>query len=219
MSKRVLIPYRNLKKLAPYVAAVQAAGLDAVPAYVAEPVSLETVDGLLLMGGTDVNPLRYGATAQPETDEPDDTRDQRELDLIASALEKDLPVLAICRGLQILNVSLGGTLVQHVASPAHHDVDTVNKGAVAHEVLIEPDSLLAQIAGVRRWQVNSRHHQAVDRVGSSLRVVARDAEDGTVEGVENPAKRFVLGVQWHPEDQLIEMPEQLKLFQRFADAL
>jgi putative glutamine amidotransferase len=219
MSKRVLIPFRHKKKLQPYVDAVQAAGMDVLPGDVAEPVKLDGVQGLLLMGGTDVNPRLYGAEPQPETEEPDEQRDAAEIALIQQALVKDLPILAICRGLQILNVSSGGTLIQHLPSAARHDIESENKAAPSHEVVIDRNSRLSIIAGKETWSVNSRHHQAAGRIGSGLRVVARDTQDGTVEALERDDKRFVLAVQWHPEDQVRQCPEQAKLFREFAVAL
>ena len=218
-SARVLIPYRHPKKLIPYEAALRAAGLEPVSVSVTEPISLDNTPGLLLMGGTDVNPNRYGQIARPETDEPDDQRDGVELELIHEALEKDLPILAICRGIQILNVYHGGTLIQHLPCTEKHDPDKAEPSAIAHEVRIEPDTLLASIVGAALWRVNSRHHQAVDTVGEGLTVSGRASEDSIVEALERPDKRFVLGVQWHPEDQMNQHPEQLKLFQSFADAL
>lgn len=195
-------------------------GLDPVSVKATGTVSLGDAAGLLLTGGTDINPNRYGKSPHPKTEKDvDDKRDALELDLIRQALEKDLPVLAICRGLQILNVYHGGTLIQHLPSVARHEVRGPNPANSVHEVTIEPDSLLARIAGANSWRVNSRHHQAVDEVGSNLQISARDSEDGTVEGLERPGRSFVVAVQWHPEDQFIQHPEQLKLFQSFADAV
>ncbi len=219
MTKRVLVPYRNPKKLKPYEDAIRAAGMEPISVLVSDPVSLSDTAGLVLLGGGDVNPQLYGQERQPPTELPDDERDAVELELIDKAIEKDVPILAICRGLQILNVYHSGSLIQHVADAERHENRGGNPAAAAHEVAIEPDSLLAKIAGRGRWQVNSRHHQAADRIGAGLRLSARDPEDGTIEGLERPDRRFVLAVQWHPEDQVFEHPEQLKLFQRFADAL
>lgn len=219
MPKRVLIPFRHSKKLKPYVDAIAAAGMEPIAADIAAPVKLGNAEGLLLMGGTDVNPTRYGAETQPETDQPDDARDQAELDLIEEAISKDIPLFAICRGLQILNVYHGGTLLQHLPSAGRHDASTEDKGAAAHEVVIQQGSILGQIAEARKWGVNSRHHQAADKIADGLRVVAWDVEDGVIEALERSDKRFVLAVQWHPEDQIARDPEQLKLFQRFAEAL
>jgi putative glutamine amidotransferase len=219
MPKRVLIPFRHPKKVKAYEEAARAGGMEPVAASVAEKISLEGVAGLLLMGGTDVNPSRYGAVAQTETDQPDDERDQVELDLIHDAMERDMPIFAICRGLQILNVYHGGTLVQHITATARHDPEKDDHSGPAHEVVFMADSRLAEIAGANEWQVNSRHHQAVNTIGDGLWLAARDAEDGIVEGLERKDRRFVVAVQWHPEDQIVKHPEQLKLFQRFAEAL
>jgi putative glutamine amidotransferase len=215
----VLVPYRHPKKLKAYEGALRAAGLEPASVLTAGSVALKDVSGLLLMGGTDVNPARYGQTARPETDQPDDERDTAELELIQEALERDIPILAICRGLQILNVYHGGTLIQHLPNPEQHDPENAGPAQAAHEIRIEPETLLASIAGTGAWRVNSRHHQAIDRLGESLRISARGAGDSVIEAIERPDKRFVLGVQWHPEDQFAEYPEQLKLFERFADAL
>ncbi|HEY7305639.1 MAG TPA: gamma-glutamyl-gamma-aminobutyrate hydrolase family protein [Bryobacteraceae bacterium] len=216
--KRVLIPFRHAKKLEPYQEAVRLGGMEPVAVSVSDSTSLDGVKGLVLMGGTDVNPRRYAATPHLETDEPDDERDEVELKLIAEALERDLPVLAICRGLQILNVQHGGTLIQHLASP-RHDPEPEDKSAPVHRVRFEPGSLLREVTGVEEWDVNSRHHQSADRIGNGLRVSARDEQDGIVEGLERPDKRFVLAVQWHPEDQVKAHREQLRLFECFAEAL
>jgi gamma-glutamyl-gamma-aminobutyrate hydrolase PuuD len=219
MPKRVLLPYRNAKKVAAYADAVHVAGAEPVTASVERKLSLEGFAGLLLMGGTDVNPARFGETARPETDEPDDERDEAELALIQEAVERDVPVFGICRGLQILNVYHGGTLVQHLEANARHDPAKHDHSGAAHEVAFVPQSKLAQIAGSATWQVNSRHHQAVKKLGAKLHISARDIADGTVEGIERGDHRFLLAVQWHPEDQTKRHPEQLRLFECFAAAL
>ncbi|MGH9694489.1 MAG: gamma-glutamyl-gamma-aminobutyrate hydrolase family protein [Bryobacteraceae bacterium] len=218
MPKQVLIPFRHPNKVKAYQAAARAGGMDPLPVFVGDPIRLDNAAGLLLMGGTDVNPKRYGAAPEPETDSPDDQRDQVELDLIHAAIERDKPILAICRGLQILNVYHGGTLIQHLAA-TRHDPEKDDHSGPAHEVRFSPGSRLAQIAGTGAWQVNSRHHQAVAQIGNALHISARDSEDDLVEGLERRDKRFVLAVQWHPEDQIVSDPEQLRLFQSFADAL
>jgi len=194
---------------APYIEALKKAGVELV-----EGDHLLGFDGLVLMGGTDVNPALYGEERGPETDEPDDARDQLECSLIEEALVRDLPILGICRGLQILNVQHGGSLVQHMEG---HQVRTPeNRGLPVHSVAIEPGTHLAVIAGPKlKWEVNSRHHQAIARVGEGLVISARDPRDGTIEAVERPDKRFVVAVQWHPENQT----EMAKLFCAFAAAL
>ena len=213
MGKRVVVPYRHEKKLKRYLEALQTAELDAIPLLTSGKPHLNGADGLLLIGGTDVNPKLYGADAKPETQSPDDERDAFELELLDQASRRELPVFAICRGMQLLNVHAGGTLHQHLASPRHNPTE---ESSFAHEVQIEPASLLASISGQASLPVNSYHHQAADEVGRGLRVSARDAEDGTVEALEHADGEFILGVQWHPEDLVFELPEQLRLFQQFA---
>ena len=215
--RRVLIPHRHPSKLKPYVEAVCASGVEAVPMLVSEAPKIDGFYGLLLMGGTDVNPKLYGETARPEVDQPDDERDAAEWQLIDEALQRDLPILAICRGMQLLNVYRGGTLIQHLGLPKH-DTEFEDKGTVAHEVILETQSQLTQITGAARLQVNSRHHQAVNLIGEGLRVSARDSEDGTIEALEASDRSFMIAVQWHPEDQALRQTEQMNLFKRFAQA-
>lgn len=211
---RILVPYRHVSKVTPYAEALRAAGLDPVLFETNQPGSLDGVAGLLLTGGTDIDPERYGQQAVPETDAPDRERDAVEADLLDEAIQRDMPVLAICRGMQLMNVCFGGTLIQHLGS-AVHKPNTTDRTQPAHRISIKEGSLLARIMGVVEAQVNSRHHQAVGEIGSSLRVCA--TEDGVVEGLERPDKSFVLGVQWHPEDQ-IRQPEQLRLFSSLGGA-
>jgi putative glutamine amidotransferase len=219
MSKRVLIPYRHAKKVKAYEDAVQAAGMEPTAVCVSDRMPAGGFSGLLLTGGSDVNPQRYGAAAGPYTDAPDDERDGVELEQIGAALARGLPIFGICRGLQLLNVYYGGTLIQHIGAIAKHDPEKEDHSGPAHEVRFEPGTRLAEIARSGRWQVNSRHHQAVEKTGAGLRISARDAEDGTVEGLESMDQRFVVAVQWHPEDQILKHPEHLRLFQGFAAAL
>jgi len=160
---------------------------------------LGLLDALVLSGGNDVDPARYGAPAHPSTDAPREARDGAELSLLAAALERDMPVLAICRGSQVLNVARGGDLVQHLPDALGHDAHRHTPGAFAdHEVAIEPGSRLGRILG-HRAPVKSHHHQGFGRVGAGLREVAW-ADDGTLEALEDPDRRFLLGVLWHPEE-------------------
>ncbi|MBV9081804.1 MAG: gamma-glutamyl-gamma-aminobutyrate hydrolase family protein [Acidobacteriaceae bacterium] len=216
--KRVLVPYRNPNKLTPYLDALRAAELDPVAHFVDSAGSLDGIAGLTLIGGTDINPSRYGQPRMPETEDPDDERDSIELELIDQAIQDNLPIFAICRGLQIVNVYHGGTLVQHIDSGRHcpHFED---RAKPAHEVEIEPDSVLANWVAEPKLHVNSRHHQAADRIGAGLRVTARDPHDGIVEGLERQNGAMIVAVQWHPEDQAPTQPEQLRLFQQFAKAI
>jgi putative glutamine amidotransferase len=217
-NNHVVVPFRSSERVKPYLEALRTVGIDPAPHLTEHPGQLDGAAGLLLMGGVDVNPSRYGELAGPDTDAPDDERDLIELEMLDQAIQKDLPIFAICRGLQLLNVYHGGTLVQHLAS-VRHDPDFDDRAKPAHEVRVEEGTLLRDVVGVDVLRVNSRHHQAVATVGAGLRVSARDAEDGTVEGLERPGKRFILAVQWHPEDQVRTDPRQLRLFEQFAKAV
>lgn len=204
----------------PYEKALRDAGIEPVLILPGAEVPAD-VSGLVLMGGSDVNPARFGEARLTETDNPDDARDELECSLVDNFMKRDLPVLAICRGIQVLNVQLGGTLVQHLDSATRHRVKTPdNPGRPAHKVEIVPGTKLAAIAGEPlTLDVNSRHHQAVGKLGDGLRVSARDPEDGTIEAVERPDRRFVVGVQWHPENQSPTDERQARLFRAFATAL
>jgi putative glutamine amidotransferase len=215
---RVLVPYRHLKKVRSYLEALQSVGIEPQGHSVESPATLDGFDGLVLMGGTDIDPARYGELPAPETDPPDQERDEAEFTLAADALERDLPLLAICRGMQLLNVLCKGSLIQHLGS-IHHDPNLTDPAEPAHEVEVLDGSLLQRSVGASRLRVNSRHHQAVAKLGDGLRVSGRDAEFGTVEAIEAQGSRFVLGVQWHPEDQASSDSLQKKLFQSFADSL
>lgn len=211
--------YREEDEVGPYLAALAAAGVETVSVSASERPRLRDYEGLVLTGGDDVDPAQYGEERHPQTEESDRERDEVEKELLAEALELDLPVLAICRGLQLMNVFHGGDLIQHLDSVVRHQTSEGEREKPAHNILIEPGSLLYSIAGRREWQVNSRHHQAAKRVGKGLAVSAIDAEDGTIEALERPDKRFVLGVQWHPENQAPVDTGQLRIFQRFGEAL
>lgn len=159
------------------------------------------LDGLLLIGGADLDPASYGQPATARTEATVPLRDAFEIALARAALDWDLPVLGICRGLQILAVATGGTLHQHLTDVgfAEHRPKPGDLGAPTyHEVEVEPDSSLA--AGGRRLTVNSHHHQGIDRIGAGGRVAARAVADQLVEAVEWPQRRYALGVQWHPEE-------------------
>ena len=219
MSERVLVVYRESSDVQPYARAIESVGAEPVLEEVRTGLRIGPCCGLLLTGGGDVDPALYGEIASPETDPPDPERDAVEAALIDEALARDLPLLGICRGMQLLNVHLGGSLVQHLPTVGRHVRRTSDRGLPAHRVVIEPGSMLASIAHRQMWEVNSRHHQAVARLASGFKVCASDPEDGTVEAIELPARRYVLAVQWHPENQASNDPEQRNLFQSFAAAL
>lgn len=200
----------------PYLKAVREAGLEPVEITPENaPESVAGLDGLLLCGGTDVNPETYGQHAHRETQKPDCARDEMERRLLKGALEADLPVLAICRGLQLLNVAQGGTLIQHLDPATGHRVVPEDKAEPAHRAAAIPGTRLAAILGEDPLPVNSRHHQAVDRLGEGLVVSAR-AADGVVEAIEKPDQRFAVAVQWHPEDGI---ERDARLFASFAEAV
>jgi putative glutamine amidotransferase len=205
-------------RVGPYEAAMLEAGIEPVR----NPESLEGLSGLLLTGGSDVNPKRYGQERLRQSDSPDDARDELEFALLKAALAADLPVFAICRGLQLLNVFQGGTLIQHLPSSNVHrqKVEGAERGAhpAAHRVRVAPETKLAAIVGSGELEVNSRHHQAVDRLGDGLTVSALSV-DGVVEGLELPDARFAVAVQWHPEDRIGVSEADRKLFRAFAGAM
>jgi putative glutamine amidotransferase len=159
---------------------------------------VEMLDGIVFVGGDDIAPEEYGAERHARTGPRHARRDAVELALARCALERDVPLLAICRGFQLLNVARGGTLVQHledVLDQVPHRADDTTYGR--HEVTTVEGSRLRQIVG-ERAEVFSHHHQGVDRVGDGL-VAAAHAHDGIVEGVEDPSRRFAIGVLWHPD--------------------
>jgi len=176
---------------------------------------LDGLDGLVLTGGKDVDPARYGREPHPATDEPRRDRDAWEDALLRSAIAAKLPLLAICRGMQLLNVSLGGTLVQHLPDVIGSDRYNLGGGAFAsNPVDVEPGSRLASILGdERRIVVQSYHHQALDRVADGLAVTAR-GEDGVIQAVELDAVPYGVAVQWHPEEDRHDR----RLFASLVDA-
>ena len=199
----------------PYVKAVRRAGAIPVVLPIIDPddraeldLALDAVDAVIVTGGCDVEPERYGADPIPETGPVDPLRDATELALCRALVERDQPTLCVCRGIQVLNVALGGTLVQHV--PEHSRDDRYND--TVHEVTFDPESRIAKVLGRTTLGVNTLHHQIVDRLGDRARAVAW-AHDGTVEAIEVEGAPHVLGVQWHPE-MLRHRPEHLALFQQ-----
>ena len=212
---------------AAYTVSIRGAGLLPVVLPVLDPAdagaALDGVAGLVLTGGEDVNPACYGASPHPELGDTNEGRDAFEMALVRAARARALPTLAICRGIQVLNVALGGTLVQDIPSewkdPIVHDGDWARTARV-HEVDVTPASRLARALGTERPVVNSMHHQAVSSLAPSLATVAR-APDGIVEGVEWPSDDWwMVGVQWHPEE-LTGSPEpwDRALFAAFTEVV
>jgi putative glutamine amidotransferase len=185
-----------------YVQAVEKAGGRALlvpPSENGIEETLGALDGLLLSGGSDLDPELYGQDAHPETKGVLAERDRAELALLEAALARDMPVLAVCRGSQVLNVARGGDLVQHLPEVIGDDKHKHTPGVFAdHEVELVAGTRVEGILG-ERAPVKSHHHQGYGRIGEGLREAAR-AEDGTIEAIEDPAHRFALGVLWHPEE-------------------
>jgi putative glutamine amidotransferase len=172
--------------------------------------TLGAIDGLLFPGGADLDPDLYDQEPHDETFGVDSERDQVELHLLEEALACDMPVLAVCRGSQVLNVARGGDLLQHLPDVVGDEKHKHTPGAFAdHDVTVEEGTRLAALVG-ERAPVKSHHHQGFGRIGEGLRVAAR-AEDGTIEAVEDPKLRFAVGVLWHPE-----AGEDLKLFEELV---
>jgi putative glutamine amidotransferase len=169
------------------------------------------VDGLLLPGGWDVDPSFYGEARDEKTLETDPELDVTELRLFQQAREREIPVLGICRGQQVINVAMGGSLVQHIE---HHDARAIGRKHLAHAVEVDPSSELGRASGEEEIRVNSLHHQAVGKLASGLHPSAR-GEDGTVEGVESD-DGLIVAVQCHPEELTAEFPWARTLFERFV---
>ncbi len=214
MARRVALATRSEEKAEPYRDALRQVGLEPVDFTPGCGRSLDEVDGLVMTGGTDVDPSLYGQSAHPATDAPDRERDDHESELLREALARDMPVLAICRGMQLFNVVQGGTLIQHLPETERHRKPS--EGDPVHHAVLEGP--MAEAVGASNVAVNSRHHQAVGRLGEGLVVTARDSEDGVVEGFVYPAARFAMGVQWHPEN-MMEDEYQAGLFRSFAAAV
>lgn len=182
---------------------------------------LDNCDGLMLSGGTDVDPEIFGEVPHTALGRVDGPRDPFEITLAREAVRRDMPLLGICRGLQVLNVAMGGTLIQDIPSDvpgaATHEAGE-NRVEIAHEVAIEPGSTLARLLGATRVGVNSFHHQAAKRIGEGLRVSATSPGDGIVEGLEMPGQTFVVAVQWHPENFWKTSPVFDGLFTGFVEA-
>lgn len=198
-----------------YVESVERAGGRALvvpPSTDAVDATLDVLDGVVFSGGIDIDPAAYGADRHPQTDPAQAHRDAGELALLGRALERDMPTLAICRGFQLLNVLRGGDLVQHLPESVGHEGHREVLGTFSqHPVDVKEGTRLAEILGARHDSVHSSHHQGVGRVGEGL-VETAWAEDGSLEGLEDPDKRFAVAVLWHPE-----MEEDKRLFAALVD--
>jgi putative glutamine amidotransferase len=197
-----------------YVHAIERAGGRALlvpPSDDAVDETLDALDGLLFSGGADLDPELYGAEHHPETNGVRPERDRAELALLEAALERDMPVLAVCRGSQVFNVARGGDLVQHLPDVVGDERHKHTPGMYAdHDVDVKAGTRLGDLLG-NRAPVKSHHHQGYGRLGEGLVEAAR-ADDGTVEAIEDPSRRFALGVLWHPEEG-----EDFKLFEALVE--
>jgi putative glutamine amidotransferase len=202
-------------------AVVSAGGLPIVIPYTNPELAIDTLqlcDAVILSGGEDVDPQFYSQDPHPKIGPTIAERDVFEITIVKYAIEHNLPLMAICRGLQILNVALGGTLIQDIPSQVENGIkhaQIVERSRDSHGVTIDEDSKLYQIFGTNKLRVNSLHHQALDVVADDLRVVARSS-DGIVEAVEYvKPSTFTIGVQWHPESMASTNPYMKSLFDEF----
>ncbi|MDO9355914.1 MAG: gamma-glutamyl-gamma-aminobutyrate hydrolase family protein [Solirubrobacteraceae bacterium] len=211
-------PQRELALGLDYPVAVAAGG--GIPVVLPPHLDLASdliarLDGLVLSGGPDLDPALYAAAPNEHLGPIEPATDRWELSLVRAALERDIPVLGICRGMQLLNVAYGGSLWQDL--PSELGVEEIyhrqkaRGSEVTHDVTVDPDTKLASLTGPGTVAVNSFHHQAVQRLGEGLVITARDESDGVVEGIEDPSRRFMVGVQWHAES-LYARPAHLGLF-------
>lgn len=224
----VIRALRRVRVNEAYTAALLRAGV--IP-FVVPPIDdaqaaavLDAVDGLLLTGGEDVDPARFGADRHPTVEDVHAARDRSEIALVLEAKRRHLPTLAICRGIQVANVALGGTLIQDIPTQnpdaGRHEAGDEGRAARVHRVTVTAGSRLADALGATALVTNSLHHQALDRVADGLRVTAR-ADDGIVEGAEwTDADWWMVGVQWHPEELIDDgEPWDRALFAAFAGQL
>lgn len=182
------------------------------------PELISKIDGLLLSGGDDVNPLIYGEEPHPNLGDVDPLRDVLEIHLVKTAIEKKKPILGICRGLQVLNIALGGTVIQDIFSQKEKVIGHRQKGPryyLSHQVYIEKNTLLADVIGKEELLVNSFHHQCIGVLGDNLLINCKSS-DGIIEGIESKCGN-ILAVQWHPENLWRYTDENIKLFKWLVD--
>jgi putative glutamine amidotransferase len=181
---------------------------------------IDTIDGLLMTGGGDLHPSYYNQNPHPKLTESTPNRDSFEMALAKLALDSEMPIMAICRGHQVLNVILGGSLHQDLSCLPDNVLTHADPGQTArvfHDVAVSPGSLLHRIVGTDIIETNSSHHQVIDRLGEGLRFAAFAREDNIPEAIEHEAKRFVLGLQWHPE-AIFDRDHSRKIFGAFVEA-
>ena len=223
--RQPIIGVTSCSRLDDYVSAVERAGGRARVLQIGDSprTIVGQIDGLLLTGGGDIDPAFYGESRHGSLDDAEPGRDEFEIDLARRSLDASLPLLAICRGAQVLNVAAGGTLIQDIPTSVATDLPhrlNVPKDAIAHNVRVDAETTLARALGGRvvdgQVAVNSRHHQSVGRLGRGLRTAAT-ASDGVIEAIESSAGGYCIGVQWHPEN-FWRTGEFAPLFESFVAA-
>lgn len=217
MERKIGLIVRNKQKSQPYLAALNSVGLHPVPIPIPSVVHADDFDGVLLMGGRDIDPARYGQMRGEFTEPPDSQRDDFEIGFAIQALESKLPILAICRGMQLINVVCGGSLIQHLPR------SQVQQANQPRRTLVLPGTILRSIVHDEALEINPRHHQGIGDLGEGLIATSR-AEDHVVESFELKGYPAFLGIGWHPEDRAIEGSEKYSkadraLFHWFADAV
>lgn len=221
---RVGVVFRSERRVVPYEEALRGVGVDPVRLNVAARTEWPSnIDGLLLAGGSDIHPSHYGCEPNGLTNNYDKERDFAEIEQLHFASDCSIPILAICRGMQLVNVFRGGTLLQDLGHDSYHllkttEADQPGRHRAAHPVMVMPGTRLASILGVSTLDVNSRHHQRIETLGRGLTISAC-APDGTIEAIEGIGDEFVIGVQWHPEDRVHASVADRELFRAFANAL
>ena len=203
-----------------YIDAIEMTGAEVVPVMHDTPLDtlyplVISLDAMIFSGGCDIDPVHYGCAHEPGCGRIDPRRDQTELALFDLVLSRNIPVLGICRGMQLLNVALGGTLKQDISG---HRVSETSGDPIWHDVCLSPGSQLAALSEGPIARVNSYHHQVIDRVADKLTVTARSA-DGEIEAVEMPGERFFVGVQWHPEKSLRDDAFSANIFKALRAAM
>ncbi len=174
---------------------------------------ISVADGILFTGGGDIHAKFFNQRLHPKASDINIARDEFELKLCMKAIQKNLPVLGICRGIQIINIALGGNIFQHI----NGHMQNIPRDLAAHNVYLKSDTKLFKLIGQKKMQVNSLHHQAVNILGKDLKI-SGFAEDGIIEAIEMPSKKFVMGLQWHPESLYKVYESQMKIFKGFAEA-
>ncbi len=179
--------------------------------------TLDGLDGVLIIGGWDVEPCLYGRERLPECGPASIIKDRYESELIRQAVRRDMPLLGICRGIQVINTALGGTLIQDIPTSSYGTLHQQPKGNVFwHDVDVDPDTAFGKLLGVERLATNSYHHQCIDTLAPCLRLTARCTRDGVPEGAEGKENTFLMATQWHPERTVLHDRFSLRFFEALA---